>query len=187
MAAQDSRTVPDYFKLMYPRDQIARRIDELGAELSIWAREVDEKTGQQLVGICILRGGVFFFSDLLKAIAYTVEPSFCRARSYSSEENQASGELHITVPPEGIEGRHLLLIDDICDTGRTLEVLSRYCMEHGATEVRSAALIDRQTAESVYTPQYVGFHYEGAEWFAGYGMEDKNHQANYPDVYILES
>lgn len=181
----DPRVIPDYFRLIYSREAIAERTMALGKEISAWAAEVDRQGGEQLLGICVLRGGVFFFSDLLKSVAYTVEPSFCRCRSYAMEANTQMETFEITVRPEGVAGRRLLLIDDICDSGRTLSNLVRYCEEQGAVEVRSAVLIHRIHEASIYTPDYVGFRYEGEEWFAGYGMEDRNHRANYPDVYLV--
>lgn len=181
----DSREIPDYFRLVYPGEVIERRTRELGLAISPWAEEAERRSGQQLLGICILRGGVFFFSDLLKSITETVEPSFCRCRSYSRAANSQRGELEMSVPPEGVRGRSVLLVDDICDTGRTLSYVKQYCLDEGALEIRTAALIHRVHPGSVYRPDYVGFDYEGPEWFAGYGMEDRNHRANYPDVYLV--
>jgi len=184
MAIPD-REVPDYFRLVYPRETITARTQELGREISEWAADAMATDGHQILGICILRGGVFFFSDLLKSIAYTVEPSFCRCRSYSVDANTPGDTFEITVRPEGIRGRRVLLIDDICDSGRTMSHMARYCLDHGTTEVRTAVLIHRIHEDSIYTPDYVGFRYDGPEWFAGYGMEDRNHRANYPDVYVI--
>ncbi|MCH2156915.1 MAG: phosphoribosyltransferase [Opitutales bacterium] len=180
------RTIPPYFQLTYAKEDIAYRTYQLGTDISTWAEESYKETGEQILGVCILRGGVFFFSDLLKQIAYTVEPSYCRCQSYSSEDNTQGDTFNITVKPEGIEGRHVLLVDDICDSGKTLSKMVEYCQENGAKEVRTAVLIHRIHEESVYTPDYTGFRYEGNEWFAGYGMEDKNHRANYPEVYIIK-
>ena len=182
--AQIRRSIPDYFELIYSKEDITYRCFQLGGEISKWAQETYEETGEQILGACILRGGVFFFSDLLKQIAYTVEPTYCRTQSYSSGSNTQTDEFKITIKPENVAGRNVLLVDDICDSGKTLKKMVEYCKEAGAKEVRTAVLIHRIHEDSVYTPEYVGFDYEGVEWFAGYGMEDKNHRANYPEVYI---
>jgi len=180
------RKIPDNFKRVYSKEDIAYCVYKLAGDIRHWVLETEEKTGQQILAICVLRGGVFFFSDLLKEIPYTVEPSFCRAMSYSSEDNTQSNEFRLVVEPAEMKGRHVLLVDDICDSGKTLKNLHAYALETGAAEVRTATLIHRNHEDSVYTPDYIGFEYTGNEWFAGYGMEDKNHNSNFPEVYIIE-
>ena len=106
--------------------------------------------------------------------------------SYSSENNTQSNDFRLVVEPAEMKGRHVLLIDDICDSGVTLKNLHAYALENGATMVKTAVLIHRNHEASVYTPDYVGFEYTGSEWFAGYGMEDKNHNSNFPEVYIIK-
>ena len=82
---------------------------------------------QQVLAICVLRGGVFFFADLLKE-TYTVEPSFCRAMSYSSEDNTQGNEFRLVVEPAEMKGRYVLLVDDICDSGKTLKKFTQICI-----------------------------------------------------------
>lgn len=179
------RKIPKNFKCLYSKEDIAYRVYKMGHELRDWVQEAHETGGQQVLAICILRGGVFFFADLLKEIPYTVEPSFCRAMSYSSDDNAQSSEFRLVVEPAEMKGRHVLLVDDICDSGHTLRNLHNYAIENGAQSVKTAVLIHRHHEASVFTPDYIGFEYTGNEWFAGYGMEDKNHNSNFPEVYIL--
>ncbi|MGF1451138.1 MAG: phosphoribosyltransferase [Opitutales bacterium] len=180
------RHIPDHFRLIYSKEDIAYRNYNLAGELRHWVKQVREETGQQVLAVCVLRGGVFFFADLLKEIPYTVEPSFCRCQSYSSATNAPEGGIEILVEPGELTGRDVLLVDDICDSGRTLKHLLAYAEAKGARSVRTAVLIHRVHEATVYTPDYIGFTYEGPEWFAGYGMEDKNHMSNFPEVYVIE-
>ncbi|MBL6838452.1 MAG: phosphoribosyltransferase [Puniceicoccaceae bacterium] len=180
------RKVPDNFKRIYSKEDIAYCVYKMAGEIRHWVLETREKEGQQVLAICVLRGGVFFFADLLKEIPYTVEPSFCRAMSYSSKDNSQDSEFRLVIEPADMNGRNVLLIDDICDSGKTLKNLHEYALLNGAKEVRTAVLIHRNHDDSVYKPQYIGFEYDGPEWFAGYGMEDKNHNSNFPEVYIIE-
>ena len=180
------RKIPDNFKRIYSKEDIAYCVYKMAGEIRHWVLKTHEKEGQQVLAICVLRGGVFFFADLLKEIPYTVEPSFCRAMSYSSEDNSQGSEFRLVVEPAEMKGRHVLLIDDICDSGKTLKNLHEYALQNGAKEVRTAVLIHRNHDDSVYKPNYIGFEYDGPEWFAGYGMEDKNHNSNFPEVYIIE-
>ena len=180
------RKIPDNFRRMYSKEDIAYCVYKMAGELRHWVKETHEQDGQQVLAICVLRGGVFFFADLLKETPWTVEPSFCRAMSYSSENNTQGNEFRLVVEPAEMRGRRVLLVDDICDSGKTLRNLHNYALENGAEEVRTAVLIHRNHEDSVYTPDYIGFEYTGPEWFAGYGMEDKNHLSNFLEVYIIE-
>ena len=81
------RQIPENFKLIYSKEDIAYSVYKMAGEMRHWVKDTHKNDGQQVLAICVLRGGVFFFSDLLKEIPYTVEPSFCRAMSYSSENN----------------------------------------------------------------------------------------------------
>ena len=180
------RKIPENFKCIYSKEDIAYRVYKMAGEIRHWVLQTQEDQGQQILAICVLRGGVFFFSDLLKEIPYTVEPSFCRAMSYSSFDNTQGSEFSLVVEPAQVKGRRVLLVDDICDSGKTLKNLHAYALENGADEVRTAVLIHRNHEASVYTPDYIGFEYKGPEWFAGYGMEDKNHNSNFPEVYTIK-
>jgi len=180
------RKIPDNFKCIYSKEDIAYRVYKMAGDIRHWVKEAQERQHEQVLAICVLRGGVFFFADLLKEIPYTVEPSFCRAVSYSSADNVAGSEFRLVVEPAEMKGRRVLLVDDICDSGRTLRNLHDYALSNGAAEVRTAVLIHRNHEDSIYKPDYIGFEYTGPEWFAGYGMEDKNHNSNFPEVYIVQ-
>ena len=180
------REIPRNFKRVYSKEDIAYSVYKMAGLIRHWVKDTHETFGQQVLAICVLRGGVFFFADLLKEIPYTVEPSFCRAMSYSSEDNTQGNEFRLVVEPAEMKGRYVLLVDDICDSGKTLKNLHRYALNNGAQMVKTAVLIHRNHEDSVYTPDYIGFEYTGSEWFAGYGMEDKNHNSNFPEVYIIQ-
>lgn len=180
------REIPPDFKRLYSKEDIAYSVYKMAGRIRHWVKDTHETVGQQVLAICVLRGGVFFFADLLKEIPYTVEPSFCRAMSYSSEDNTQGNEFRLVVEPAEMKGRYVLLVDDICDSGKTLKNLHKYALENGAEMVKTAVLIHRNHEASVYTPDYIGFEYTGPEWFAGYGMEDKNHNSNFPEVYIIQ-
>ena len=180
------RHIPPYFEELYTRSEVEARIRELARDIAGWCGAGESRRESQVLAVCILRGSVFFFSDLLKEIPSSLQPAFCLCRSYSSEENGVqSQKLEIQFEPQGISGRRILLVDDICDTGKTLEELEILCKERGALEVKSAVLIHRIRKDSHHTPTFAAFRYDGEEWFSGYGMEDRNFAMNYPAVYRL--
>ncbi len=181
-----TRPVPGHYDEVYPPGAVSAGVARVAALIAPWAEESLASGGQQILALCILRGAVFFYSDLLKAIPVSVEAAFCRCRGY---EPGVNGQLASTLRVEGLapdlSGRHVLLVDDICDTGRTLAHLSELCRGRGASSVRTAVLIHRTIPESQFTPDHAAFRYDGREWFTGYGMDDRSWRTNYPSVYAL--
>ena len=175
--------LPPHLEAVYEPAAIRAQVAEVASQLDPWAVQVREQTGQHLLAVCILRGGVFFFSDLLQAMSESVEPAFCRCHAYRKGVNgDASAELQIDFPIL-VTGRAVLLVDNICDSGRTLAEVVRLCRERGAAEVRTAVLIHRLRADSQLTPDHLGFTYAGTEWFAGYGLRDGDAAMNFPGVF----
>jgi len=181
-----NRSVPGNYEEVYPATEVAAGVERVADIIRPWAVESLESDGQQLLALCVLRGAVFFFSDLLQAIPVSVEAAFCRCRGY---EVGVNGQLAAGLKVEGLDadltGRRVLLVDDICDTGRTLAELSALCRDRGAKEVRTAVLIRRLIPESQFAPDHAVFEYAGREWFTGYGMDDRSWRSNYPSVYVL--
>lgn len=85
-----------------------------------------------------------------------------------------------------VKGRVVLVVDDVCDSGRTLEALERDLMERGAREVRTVVLIRRLLDRPSFVPCWIGFEYKGPEWFVGYGMDDGQRWRNLPAVHIIK-
>ena len=158
---------------------------ELGSEVNAWLDGIEFSENEQLLSVCVLRGGAFFFADLLRELCLSVEPFFCRARSYSSETNTQSSGVNIEIESVDLSGRVVLIVDDICDSGRTLAAITESFKERGAKDVRSVSLLYRASEQSVFKPDWHGFEYVGDEWFVGYGMEDKNTHSNLPGVYLI--
>lgn len=178
-------SIPKNFQLIYSNQKISTEIDHIAREISDWASQVLTETTKPVLAVCILRGGVFFFSDLLQAIPYSIEPSFCRCMSYSQTDNSADQTLRLVTEPENLAGRHVLFVDDICDSGRTLDKLTQYAKQNGAIETKTAVLIHRASAQSAIIPDFTAISHHGEEWFVGYGMDDKNSYSNLPQIYTI--
>jgi hypoxanthine phosphoribosyltransferase len=132
----------------------------------------------------VLRGGVFFFADLVRALPVSVDVAPIQAQAYEKLQNGVQTP-SIRVSYEGLElrGRSVLVVDDICDSGRTLEQLERLLLERGAREVRTAVLVRRLLATPTFVPCWVGLEYRGDDWLIGYGMDDRERWRNLPGVY----
>lgn len=180
------RRIPANFKLQFSRKEIAGRVKELGAEIDQWCRSVWVDSRTDVVAIPVLRGGLFFFADLVREVSSSIEMAPVRTVAYESnyELNEAV-RIEDLADPLQIKGRVVLIVDDVCESGRTLETLEKALLERGAREVRSVVMIRRLLSRPTFVPCWVGLEYQGPEWFVGYGMDDNEHYRNLPEVYII--
>lgn len=178
--------LPKSFREQYTRRDIAARVDSLGLEISEWADTVWQQSHTDLLTIPVLRGGIFFFADLVRRINRSVEISPAQTWAYDPNANNVMLDaVRVLVDEVPARGRAVLLVDDICDSGKTLRALSDTLLGAGALEVRSAVLIQRALENQAFDPHWVGFEYNGDEWFVGYGMEDCGRFRNLPDIYTI--
>ncbi len=178
--------IPENFKKLYSREQIEKQINVLSKDIDKWITSGEENE-RDVLAIPVMRGGLYFFADLSRAVKNSLECNPIQSWAYQGEENTAipSGvTLKLNDLPVG--GRRILIIDDICDSGKTLNAIQKSFLDRGAKEVVAAVLIQRGDAEPTIQPKWVGFHYEGPEWFVGYGMDDGGRWRNLPEIYIIE-
>lgn len=166
--------------LLYPRDQIAQRVRELAARISA------DYTGSDLVLIGILRGAFVFLADLIRQLTIPVKVDFIGAASYGSQ-TQTSGQVAITkelqVP---VAGRELLLVEDIEDTGVTLQAIQNKLKELGPRSIKVCTLIDKRERRLVNVPvDYVGFTIAKG-FIVGYGIDYAEQYRYLPDIYRIE-
>ena len=178
--------IPANFKLQYSRAEIASRVKELGREIDDWCKSVWADSRTDVVAIPVLRGGIFFFADLVREISSSIEIAPVRSVAYDPKSNSAT-EVSIDLYAESlpIKGRVVIIVDDVCDSGRTLEELERALLARGAREVRSVALVLRLLPRPTFVPCWVGFEYKGPEWFVGFGMDDNEHWRNLPEIHVI--
>jgi hypoxanthine phosphoribosyltransferase len=176
--------IPGYYRLRFSESEIQHRIGEIAREIDAWFRTYAD--GELPVLLCVLRGGIHFFSDLHRALITSTEPAFCRAHSYDTGSNVQLGDsVRIDLQGFNPKDRSILVVDDICDSGRTLVALTQELKKGGAHEVRSAVLILRELDQPIFKPDWIGFATGERSWFAGYGMADREFGANLRDVYAI--
>ena len=160
-------------------EQIAKRIKEIAAEIS------RKYAGQNLMMVGILRGAVIFISDLVREIDQSigVTMEFMKASSYGAS-TQSSGKVAITQQPTmEIEGRRVIIVEDIVDTGLTLKRLREYFAAHGAETVEVCVLLDKKDRRVVDVPvEYTGFVIPD-EFVVGYGMDFDEKMRNLPSIH----
>lgn len=179
--------LPSNYKLQYSAAEIQKQVVVLAEEIRESFEIVSFQPNEQIVAVCVLRGAVFFFADLIRAIDLPIDPMFCRAQSYTPDNQRGGKGVRVSVDDVLAEGKHVLIIDDICDTGLTLLKLHNVFLGLGAKSVRSAVLIHREVEQSKYEPTYSAYTYTGNEWFIGYGLDNGGNHRNLPDVYITPS
>ncbi len=163
------------------QEQINERIKELGAQITA------DYAGLNPLLIGVLKGACFFLSDLLRSIDARLGIEFMAISSYGSS-TRTSGEVRIMkdldVP---IEGRHILVVEDIVDTGLTLSYLLANLESRGAASVKLAALLDKhERREKEVKIDYLGFPIPDA-FVVGYGLDFAERYRNLPFIAVLKN
>ncbi len=161
--------------------QIARRVRRLGREISRVYADIDTP----LVLVVILKGATVFAADLLRSLSIPAELEFVRASSYPSGTS-SSGRLKLAHMVEGpLVGRHVLLVEDIIDSGVTVEAVERRIRRLGAASVRLAGLLDRPARRQVEVKiDFTGFVIPD-RFVIGYGLDYAGLYRELPHIYAL--
>lgn len=167
-------------KVLIDEETIAKRVAEMGAEIT---RDYQEK---ELVVICILRGGVIFMSDLVKQIKLPLYMDFMAVSSYGMS-TKSSGVVRILKDlNEDIEGKDVLIVEDIVDTGLTLHYLVDYIKSRNPRSVKVCCFLDKPSRRKVDVEvDYVGFEIPD-KFVVGYGLDYAQKYRNLPYVSVLE-
>lgn len=169
-----SLSLPQHLQLVQPAEDIEMVLDALAEIVEGWASECMEREGRMLLMICVLRGGVFFFSDLVQRIGYSIEPAFCRAWSYAKTVTaRPEDSVRIDWPEVNVTGRDVVLVDNICDTGRTFARAVADLRQHDPASIRTVSFIRRKRQRLIHEPTLSGLSYLGDEWLVGYGLRDR--------------
>ncbi|MFP4086577.1 MAG: hypoxanthine phosphoribosyltransferase [Desulfobacteraceae bacterium] len=166
-------------RVLITRDDIQKRVKELAGQIS------EDYEGKEPVLVGILKGSVFFYSDLAREMNIPVKMDFVRAFSYGSEKH-SSGSVRFTKDVElPLAGADVIIIEDIVDTGLTLTKIKEIFTERGTQSLRICALIDKpERREKVVSIDYCGFKVpEG--FIVGYGLDYDERYRNLPEIYLL--
>ena len=158
---------------------------QLQERVCAMAREIDEFYGDEpLVVVCVLKGAFLFFADLTRALRKkNVQLDFVRIASYGMEK-QSSRKVIISKDVElSLEGKHVLVVEDIIDTGHSMRFLLNHLAELGAKTTRVAVLVNKlERREVVVTSDFVGFHLPDG-FIVGYGLDYAEQYRNLPAIY----
>lgn len=166
-------------EVLLTREQIAARVREMGEQI---ARDY---AGQSILLIGILKGAAIFLSDLARAIAVDTTFDFMAVTSYGGGRTSSGVVRLIKDLDESIEDRHVIVVEDILDTGYTLTYLRALLLERNPRSLRIAVLLDKPSRRlASLQADYMGFAIPD-EFVIGYGLDYAEHYRNLPDVCVL--
>lgn len=176
---QDYREYLD--EILVSEERLQKRIAELGAEIS---RDYE---GQCLHLICILRGGVFFLTDLMRRITVPTSIDFMAVSSYGSARRQSTGQVRITLDlKDEIHERHVLLVEDIVDSGYTIASVLDFLDTRHPKSLRVCTMLDKPERREVDVPiHYCGFRIPNKFVF-GYGLDMDEYFRNLPFIASVD-
>jgi hypoxanthine phosphoribosyltransferase len=171
---------PGIGEVLVSAEDVQRRVAELGEEIS------RDYAGRSLLLIGVLKGAVFFLSDLMRFIDIPVEVDFMAVASYGSATD-SSGVVRILKDLDAaIEGRDVLIVEDIVDSGLTLQYLMRNLGSRNPRTLEVCALLTKPERRKVDLPtRYVGFEIPN-RFVVGYGLDYAERHRNLPFVAVME-
>ena len=169
----------DIKEVLISEEQLAAKVAELGARIS------KDYEGKKLIILGVLKGSVVFMTDLLRHITIPVEMDFMAVSSYGSG-TKTSGVVKILKDLDRlIQGYHVLIVEDILDSGMTLSYLTELLRDRNPASIRIATLLDKPDRRKVdIKPDYVGFRIPD-EFVVGYGLDYAELYRNLPYVGVL--
>ncbi len=165
--------------VLYTRSQIAERVAELGARID------RDYAGESVMLVGVLKGAAIFLADLARSVRTDCTFDFVSVSSYGKGTRSSGAVKLIKDLDHPIEGRNIILVEDILDTGLTLGFLRRLFAQHEPRSLRVAALLDKpeRRLEPIQA-DYVGFSIPN-HFVVGYGMDYAERYRNLPDICIL--
>ena len=170
-------------KIYFTAEEIAAAVERVASQINgYYPNDNDDK----VLVVGVLKGATIFFADLVRKFDFPLEIDFVRAASYG-DARVSSGTVALTKDVETpLEGRRVLIVEDLIDSGRSLKRLRDHFLSRGAAEVCIVVLIDKKTKRAVDVP---------VEWSAlesedlfllGYGLDDGERGRNLPDLWVVD-
>ncbi|MCI8466315.1 MAG: hypoxanthine phosphoribosyltransferase [Lachnospiraceae bacterium] len=171
----------DKIRVLLPEDEVDARVEEIGKQISA------DYAGKAVHLICILKGGVFFTCELAKRITVPVSMDFMCVSSYGAG-TKSSGIVKIVKDlDEPLEGKHVLIVEDIIDSGRTLSYLTEVLRQRGPADIKICTLLDKPSrrVKKEVKVDYTCFRIPD-EFVVGYGLDYDQKYRNLPYIGVVE-
>lgn len=167
------------YDILISQEEIQKKVAELGRKIT------SDYAGKHLLLVGVLKGAVIFLVDLSRCIDLPVEMDFMAVSSYG-DSTETSGVVRILKDLDSpLEGRHVLIVEDIVDTGLTLSYLREYLVGRGPASLRICTLLNKRKARKADLPiDYIGFEIDD-QWVVGYGLDLAEMHRNLPYIAVL--
>lgn len=172
----------DIAQVLLSEEQLQTRVREMAAQIS------EDYRDKNPTMVCILKGAIMFYTDLLRAMPIPVSMDFMAVSSYG-KSTKSSGEVEIRKDlSSSIEGKHVIIVEDIVDSGFTLTYLTKMLASRGAASIKLCTLLDKPSRRApgiTLKSDYAGFDV-GNEFVVGYGLDYAEKYRNLPYIGILK-
>lgn len=167
-------------KVLISKEQIENRVKELAKQIR------KDYTEKSITAICLLKGSLFFTADLTREIGGKIYLEFMQLSSYEGENTTGTIKLKKDIDFSEIKGKDVLIIEDIVDTGITLNYTLEHIKKAGANSVKVCTLLNKPSRRKIKVPiDYVGFEIEN-QFVLGYGMDYDQLYRNLPYIGYIE-
>lgn len=175
----------DIQRVLIPQEKIAKRVRELAQQITADHTPPRMPDGGEITIVPILTGAFIFCGDLIRQIPLPIQIGLLTVSSYPGASLATQGSQLLGKQLGDVRGHHVLLIDDILDSGGTIKLVAPLLQELGARTVKTCVLLrkDRPVAKEVHV-DYVGFEIPD-EFVVGYGLDYNNYYRNLPDIVTL--
>lgn len=171
----------DIARVLFSEEQIARRVKELGAQL------MEQYAGKEPLMVCILKGASFFYTDLCRAMHCNVFMDFIAISSYGAG-SKSTGVVRISKDLDtNITGRHVVIVEDIIDSGLTLQYLTELLSSRKPASIQTACLLDKRERRGGAAHTGITGFVIPDEFVVGYGLDYAGYYRNLPYIGVLKA
>ncbi len=175
----------DLERILVTREEIAARVEELARDISADLERLNHAEGGEVVIVAVLTGSIIFIADLIRRLPQKLRISVITVSSYPGRTTQPQGATLRGSLPDELSGKHVLIVDDILDSGRTLALLRSEIEQRRPRSVRTCVLLRKEKVREPECPcEYVGFDIPDA-FVVGYGLDHDDYYRNLPDIGVL--
>lgn len=166
-------------QILINETKLQKRIEEIAKQI------MKDYEGQDLVFVCVLKGGVFFTIDLAKKIKNNIRFEFIEVSSYEGTESTGKIKLNKDIT-SSVEGQNVIIVEDIIDTGRTLNYLVEHLKEKNPKSIEICTLLSKPSRRIIELEvKYIGFQIDDL-FVIGYGLDDEQNKRNLPYIGYKE-
>jgi hypoxanthine phosphoribosyltransferase len=178
--------IRDLEKVLITREAIAQRVREIAQQVATdLQRDQSGEDDGKVVLVSVLTGSIVFVADLIRELPLKLSLGLVAVSSYPGTSMESKGAMMRSELPRDLAGKHVLVVDDILDSGQTLDVLGRLIREQKPASLRLCVLLRKPGKAKVHVDvDYVGFDIPD-EFVVGYGLDYDGYYRNYPQVATL--